>query len=183
MINDWSESIDNGNLVRTIFIDLKEAIDLIDHKLLMKKLTIYYFSEEAVSWFSSYFNMRLQSVCIGHCNSNFQIVECGVPQGSILGPVLFLLYVNDFPLYVSRSINALYADDTTLYDCDTGVQTIQTHLKSDLNAIIDWCHINGMLMNIDKTTSMLIDSKSKLAKNNSVLELSIYGSDVMNVSC
>ena len=91
----------------------------------------------------------------------FRPITCGVPQGSILGPLLFLLFINDLPLYTSNVSTDMYADDTTLYDVQTSQDTIEKNLQIALNELHKWCKNNGMVLNSTKTKVMLITTNQK----------------------
>ena len=106
--------LDQDKVSGMIFVDFKEAFDVVDHKLLLTKLHLYRMSDSSLSWFKSYLADHQQYVSIDGQSSDSLLVTQAVPQGSVLGPVLFLLFVNDIPLYLSNSIVDIYADDTTL---------------------------------------------------------------------
>ena len=183
LTDEWLKHIDNGNMIGTLLIDLSKAFDLVNHKLLLKKLRVYNFSEISLSWFASYLTLRKQTVRIGHSYSKFKDIENGVPQGSILGPILFLLYINDLPLYLSNSISELYADDTTLHTSGNSIESIRNDLVSDLSAVLRWCEENGMMINIDKCKSMLIGSRPKINLNEKDFKLNLQGSEIQTVNC
>ena len=112
----WLKAINEGKLVGCAMIDFRKAFDLVDHELLLRKLRIYKFSESSLSWFKSYIDNRTKQVVINNSSYSSGDVVCGVSQGSILGLLLFLFFINDLPLSLknsSVSVN-LYADDTTL---------------------------------------------------------------------
>ena len=92
--------------------------------------------------------------------SDFQPISCGVPQGSILGPLLFLLFINDLPLY-TNVFTDLYADDTTLYDVQDSMEQIENNLQTTLNSLKIWCRQNGMILNSSETKVMLVTSNQK----------------------
>ena len=95
--------------------------------------------------------------------SSKQVIKTGVPQGSILGPLMFIIYINDLPLYVKQCNVDMYADDTTIHIKGNTMSNIENYLQEDLGNILKWCECNNMNINIQKTNSMLIGSKRKLA--------------------
>ena len=134
----------------------------------MKKLQSYKCSNSCLSWFKSYLFHRTQRVAINNELSETSKLSCGVPQGSILGPLLFLLFINDLPLSLhGTSFEDLYADDTTIYEQHSDMKTLQSNLQKSLNALHDWCRKNGMVLNTLKTKVMLITSRQK---RNNLLE-------------
>ena len=163
MTDTWLKTINEGKLVGCAMIDFRKAFDLVDHQLLLKKLRIYQFSDMSLSWFKSYLSNRIQQVVINDCSSVNGDVLCGVPQGSILGPLLCLLFISDLPLSLNDSPISvdLYADDTTLYSSASDKTSLETNLQNVLDLVHIWCLENGMLINIEKTKLMLIASRQK----------------------
>ena len=117
-----------------ILIDLQKAFDTIDHNILLKKMKFMGFADSTISWFRSYLTNRLFLVNIRDTLSDPCVISCGVPQGSILGPLLFLLYVNDMPQAVQSDL-LLYADDTCLVYSDKNVLNIEKQLNNDFNSV------------------------------------------------
>ena len=115
MVNKFLEAINSSQIIGMVMVDFRKAFDLVDHTLLLKKLRHYKLSDKTINWFSSYLLGRKQKVVINNIESRMENVLCGVPQGSILGPLLFLMFINDLPLYTNNVATDLYADDTTLY--------------------------------------------------------------------
>ena len=105
-------------MVGMVMIDFRKAFDLVDHTLLLKKLKYYKISEETISLFSSFLLGKKQKIFVNNTLSEAENIICGVPQGSILGPVLFLIFMNDLLLNIDNVLTDLYADDTTLYYID-----------------------------------------------------------------
>ena len=99
--------------------------------------------------------------------SDKQITTCGVPQGSILGPLLFLLFINDLPMYTQDQVSNvdMYADDTTLYDINKSKLQVEINLQAALNNVSMWCLNNGMVLNATKTKVLLITTPQKTIKN------------------
>ena len=172
MIDSWLTAMDSGKMVGAVLVDFKKAFDLVDHKILLSKLELYGINNEALMWFDSYLTHRRQLVSLNNSKSDFETVICGVPQGSILGPLLFLLFINDLPLCVENVSADLYADDTTLYDIHTSLEAIEQNLQQSLNKLYIWCRNNGMVLNSAKTKVMLIATRQKRQKlNTSHLDL------------
>ena len=161
MIDSWLNAIDDGNMIGVVLVNFKKAFDLVDHDILLTKLGIYGMKNEPLSWFKSYLSQRQQQVSINNTKSSFRPVSCGVPQGSILGPFLFLLFINDLPLYTSNVSTDMYADDTTLYDVQSSQEVIERNLQIALNKLHIWCKNNGMVLNAAKTKVMLITTNQK----------------------
>ena len=113
-----------------LIIDFRKAFALVDHDILLKKLKLYNCHEYGLKWFDSYLTNRSQMVSINNAMSDSEPVHYGVPQGSILGPLMFLLFINDLPLVLKNSVTAtdLYADDTTVYDLQSDIETLEANL-------------------------------------------------------
>lgn len=112
--NDWSVNIDKGMLNGVIFIDLQKAFDTIDHKILLMKLEQYGLDECSLKWFNSYLSSRTQSCNVNGNLSTPCAVSYGIPQGSNLSPLLFLIYINDLPNCLSNASPRMFADDTNI---------------------------------------------------------------------
>ena len=115
MVKNISEGLDDKNYLLGLFIDLSKAFDTVNHKLLITKLNHYGVRGIALQWFADYLTNRLQYVSINNKNSNMLPVECGVPQGSILGPLLFLIFINDIANSSKRLDFIMFADDTDIF--------------------------------------------------------------------
>ena len=115
LVDKISEKIDNKEYSMGIFIDLSKAFDTINHKIMLNKLEQYGVRGITLNWFHSYLNNRYQFVRIGDTDSDQSLIKCGVPQGSILGPLLFILYINDIVNVTELAELILFADDTNLF--------------------------------------------------------------------
>ena len=125
---------DSGLLTGMILIDLQKAFDTINHDILLKKMSLAGFSCQSITWFESYLSNRRFQVSIKNKYSNVANINCGVPQGSILGPLLFLLYVNDMPQAVDCEL-FLYADDSCLVYQHRDAKEIETKLNKNFSRV------------------------------------------------
>ncbi len=162
-----------------VFLDLKKAFNTVDHDILLKKLSKYNFSPEAVDWFRSYLINRKQLVKVNGVKSGLKDVVCGVPQGSILGPLLFILYINDMYEYLVESRINLYVDDTALYYSMHDIVHLMNTLTVEMNHVGEWLRANRSTLNISKTKLVIFGSPAKL-RNLPALNLSLYGNEIEN---
>ena len=152
---DIKENLDSSEHSAAIHIDLSKAFDSINHNLLLAKLSAYGLTEDALQLVQSYLTDRKQHVKIDGNLSDWQIVKCGVPQGSILGPLLFNIYVNDVnSSHISCSLR-FYADDTTAYSSSPCPSILQTNLQSNLGLLVSWFHKTFLAINHSKSQSIV----------------------------
>ena len=144
-----------------ILIDLQKAFDTIDHEIFLDKMVCLGFSDSTISWFKSYLQDRPFSVNIGKEYSTPGFLSCGVPQGSILGPLIFLMYVNDMVRAVDCDL-LLYADDSCLIFRDKDIEKIDSTLNRNFNSLCDWFLENKLSIHFgeDKTKSILFGRKN-----------------------
>jgi ribonuclease P/MRP protein subunit RPP40 len=161
LIDSWLKDIDNGEMTGLLLVDFRKAFDLVDHDILLKKLSTYRFNDIAMKWFQSYLNERTQQVSVGAHMSDKQNIISGVPQGSILGPLLFIIFMNDLGLYTEFCNIDLYADDTNLHISDKDLNNIESKLNSDMQNIELWSKSNKMVIHPNKCKSLLITNKRK----------------------
>ena len=157
-------NIDRGQYNVAVFIDLRKAFDTVNHNILLCKLWHYGIRGTELRWFKSYLSHRHQYCSVSGHASDFTLVTNGIPQGSSLGPLLFLVYVNDLPNAVHYSQTGMYADDTGLYAAGFSISEIETSLNKDLSRLCLWLHANKLSINSVKSKFMLIASPHSVSK-------------------
>ena len=155
-------ALENGDCVFGVFLDFSKAFDTIDHCILLKKLECYGIRGTALKWFESYLSNRYQYVYINGVSSTRQKIVCGVPQGSILGPLLFLIYVNDLANIVQELFKLMYADDSNLFLQGSDLPLMERTFNHGLAQISKWLKLNKLVLNIDKTYSILFRRRKQL---------------------
>ena len=185
MVDSWLKAVNKGKLIGCVLVDFRKAFDLVDHKILIQKLQCYGCNETCLNWFKSYLTNRTQRVSLNSHLSESANVTCGVPQGSILGPLLFFIFFNDLPLALKHLASVdLYADDTTIYDFQDDTYQLENNLQLTLDALQDLCRQNGMVINTEKTKVMLITSRQKRHNlKKSVLSLRYNDNDFKMSAC
>jgi len=156
--------ISKGNYVGMVLLDLQKAFDTVDHEILCKKLEAM--GIDFTEWFNSYLGGRQQAVVANDTMSEPGTITCGVPQGSILGPLLFLCYVNDMPISIKCKL-LLYADDSALMVPGLDPESIAEILSNELKSCRQWLIDNKLSLHLGKTESILFGTKSKLDRVNS----------------
>ena len=179
--DNWSLNIDRGNINAVVFLDLKKAFDTVDHNILLSKLEYYGITGLTLNWFNSYLNNRTQTCTLNNCTSSKALVRCGVPQGTILGPLLFLLYINDLPKCLIYSQPRMYADDTSITFASNDINRINECVSSDLCNIHNWLSANKLTLNMTKTEFLLIGSNQRLSNIKEKPNILIEGEKVQQV--
>ena len=167
-------NICNLQIVCAIYLDLKRAFDTVAIFILLCKLRAAGCSEKALLWFKSYLCDRFQKVNFNNSFSDTRSTFAGVPQGSILGPLLFLIMVNDLPSVLKHCKLTMYADDTTLYICGVDNGVLQSKIQEDLDRISVWLAKNKLSLNIDKTHFMILGTQQRIkAHDNGINPISL----------
>ena len=179
LIENLINAIDNGKCAGGIFLDFQKAFDTLDHCILLDKLYFYGIRGQAFDWFSSYLHNRQQLVNYYGCESDLKTIKCGVPQGSILGPLLFLLYINDLSKVSEYFMPILFADDTNLIATGYNLNNIVSEINKEIANIYAWVKANKLSLNIDKTKFMLFTPKCVTRSINGTF---IDGNKIMEVT-
>ncbi len=159
-------------------MDLAKAFDTVNHELLVSKLTMLGFRFGASKWMESYLSGRTQCTVVEDYLSTPKPVGCGVPQGSILGPLLFICYINDLPRQCTESKPFIYADDTAIFAYGKSPTDVRVKLQSDLNALYNWFASNKLSVNCAKSNIMLFTSSRSKYKND-VIELNMGSQQIV----
>ena len=170
-------AIEDGLFSCGIFLDFSKAFDTVDHNILLKKLTHYGIRDIANDWFASYLNNRRQYVTIGSTKSDDTLITHGVPQGSVLGPFLFLLYITDFSKCSNVFDFHIFADDTNLFYSNSNLAELESIVNYNLKMVSDWLMANKVSLNIDKTNFIVFHPPQKVKDH--IVKLIISNSEIM----
>ena len=185
IIDELLFNLDNNRVSGMILIDYCKAFDMVDHVILLDKLHAYGLDNTSLSWFQSYLSDRRQFVSTSEKESITSIIPHGVPQGSILGPLLFVLFINDLPLHVSSANTDLYADDTTL-TCSVNwmdMDRLQISLNAAVSETVHWATANKLPLNEKKTKVLTICDKRLSNRIPNDIIVSVNESQLENVQC
>ena len=182
LLDNIRKNVDEGKFVGDAFIDLRKAFDPISHSNLLEKSPLYGVYAMELDWFADYLFSRSVAVNYNNCMSDVQHVLTGVPQGSILGPLLFIIFFNDITDVVSSTKIIKYADETVIYVADKDFEVIKSRLSEDMNAIESWLDQNVLIINLNKgkTESLLFGTPQRLARQRETLDIMYLGSSISN---
>ena len=166
-------AIDSGHYVGTIFLDLAKAFDCVNHDILLQNLPYYGIKGDALSWLASFLCDITQQVIFQGSLSSRGYIKVGVSQGSILGPLLFSIYVNDLPNVISLSNINMFADDTELHFSHRDLSTVEQTLQTDIDNASVWLVVNKLKLNVVKSLCMLVGSCQRI--NGKYLNLVLNG--------
>jgi len=154
------QALDDRKFACGIFVDLQKAFDTVDTNILLTKLQYYGIRGIALQWFKSYLTNRKQFVCINGNNSNHSGIEIGVPQGSVLGPLLFLIYINDLNKAIKFCKVHHFADDTNLLHVNRSIKSLNKYVNYDLKNLTTWLNANKISLNVSKTELIIFKPKN-----------------------
>ena len=153
--NTLLESLNNRQISLLLLCDFSKAFDMVDHRILLKKLYHYGIRGPALNWLKSYLSNRKQFVSVNDMDSNTLDIAYGVPQGSILGPLLFVIYINDIPEIAGYAKFIIYADDANIIITAATIEEVYNQLLSLINNLVKWVNFNGLSLNLKKTKYMI----------------------------
>ena len=178
LLESITSALDNLEFSICILIDFRKAFDTVEHSILLNKLNHYGIRGTALQWFNSYLTNRYQYVNYNNTTSNMKQIVCGVPQGSILGPLLFLSYINDISSVSNVLSSVLFADDTTLLYSSNNLQELSATVNNELSNIVQWLNANRLSLNIAKTNFMIFRPRGK---NEVCPTIHICGAEIQEV--
>ena len=163
LVDSLLSSINENKFSALLFVDFEKAFDVINHTLLLRKLKLYKLTPEFIYLISSFLSERKQLVITNDQTSQLMPVRYGVPQGSVLGPLLFSVYVNDLPYFVNCKCE-MFADDTSMHASDSDPCRLSNILQNNINKLINWTQLNHMSLNAQKTKCMYVSARQKRQK-------------------
>ena len=164
MLEHWKKALDNKKYVGAVLTDLSKAFDCLNHELLIAKLNAYGFEVSALNHIYNYLSKRNQRTKIMSSNSSWREIKSGVPQGSILGPLLFNIFLNDIFLFVDNTSITNYADDNTPYAIESSIKNLLETLENEISTLLKWFHWNEMKSNNDKCHLLVLNHEGDSIK-------------------
>ncbi len=182
VVDDWIDNMCDNMYTGVCFLDIKKCFDTIDHNVLLEKMKYYGIDNSELKWFKSYLEDRSQIVKCNGQTSERKFVSIGVPQGSVLGPLLFLMFVNDLSQHTHIGVTNLYADDTVVYYAGKTVDEVNSVLQQCVTDMSKWYGGNKLTLNAEKSNTMIIRTRFRPLQDNDKLNISINGTCLKQVN-
>ena len=176
MVNKITTAIDRKEITAGVFLDLSKAFDTLNHEILLAKLQHYGINGLTLKWIKSYLMGRKQFVQIKESRSSEQTIVCGIPQGSILGPLLFILYINDISNASTLTESLIFADDTSIFYSHSDPNYLESVMNEELQMFDVWMKCNKLSVNIKKTNYVIFKSSKKKIPHNFIF---CYGNEIL----
>ena len=164
LTDDFFNSINEGSISLAVFVDLRKAFDTVNHEILLKKIGQYGIRGQNLRWCIDYLANRSQVTLANGKRSSDNVIKCGVPQGSVLGPLFFIIYVNDMQAALNGAKSQLYADDTVIYASGNSAEEVAARLQPELDLFTKWCRENKLSLNVKKTKQMNFGTRHAVKK-------------------
>jgi len=184
LCDTWLSAINDSKLVGAVFLDLRKAFETVDHDILISKLKTYTHNNDTVKLLASFVTDRTQRVYVNGQYSRDGTLNFGVPQGSILGPLFFCIFINDLPLHITNTNVSceLFADDSSLHSSSKQLDQVQSDLQQGINDVVEWCDLNKMTLHPNKSNSMVITSRQKHQRAPLILNLKLHADPIEQVT-
>lgn len=179
VVANWKELVDEGSSILCVFLDLKRAFETVDRKRMIEKLKTFGVGQKTRNWFENFLGNRFQRTTVNGYTSSNLLNDIGLPQGSVLSAILFIIYINDMPDHLKNVFVNLFADDTLLYCVGNNKQDMANQMNAELAVLNDWLATNKLKLNTAKTKWMLINNKTE--ECNETVKLKILDAELGRV--
>ena len=173
LVDQWLCNINEKKFCGALFLDFAKAFDVIDHNLLLKKLSLYGVKDTVLEMMNSFLSNRQQTVYVNSCFSSSKTIKYGIPQGSVLGPLLFSIYINDLPLYINNCCE-LFCDDATIHASHENLSMISTSLQNDIFKLVEWCKLNHMSLTPPKNKNNVYHNQTEKTESYRLITNNFY---------
>ena len=163
-----------------LFLDMAKSFNCIDHNTLYKKLSDVGMCKRGIDWFKSYLN-RSQFICYGDTLSNTMDIPAGIAQGTVLGPLIFIFYINDCFKILKNAHITMFADDCVLYLSGNNWNNLYEKLQTDLHRFVTWSKKNSLALNGNKSQAMIVGTRNKLSKIKNLIQFKINNTSMKYV--